>query len=390
MQRNASYLKMPSEASQEGSIQTLRQRFYLWRNKKIGDPDFQRWARRNPIARFVARRRARELFDLCAGFVYSQVLSSCVELGVFDLLESGPKHRDDIAKACDLDSSACDTLMRSAVSLKLLQLYDENQYCLGIHGAALLANPGIQSMIEHHTFLYRDLKDPVSIMRRDQPQTLLSAFWDYQVQDKLQSSKSEKQPYTQLMSASQGMIAEQIVDCYPMKNHQQLLDVGGGDGTFLRKMIDAAPDLKLMLLDLPAVADQAKRHFEASQIACECIGGNMLTDALPVGADIISLVRVVHDHNDEEALALLRNCHDALPTGGTILLAEPMAVERVGDPTTDAYFGFYLHAMGRGRPRTATELTALLAKAGFIGAKQIPTQLPMLVRMISARSSKAN
>ena len=40
----------------------------------LASPRFRRWAAAFPLTRPIARRRARELFDLCAGFVYSQVL----------------------------------------------------------------------------------------------------------------------------------------------------------------------------------------------------------------------------------------------------------------------------------------------------------------------------
>ena len=42
------------------------------------------------------------------------------------------------------------------------------------------------------------------------------------------------------------------------------------------------------------------------------------------------------------------------------------------EPITEAYFGFYLLAMGTGRPRTAEELAALLRQAGFAGRETDP------------------
>ena len=114
----------------------------------------------------------------------------------------------------------------------------------------------------------------------------------------------------------------------------------------------------------------------------------MFEDELPGGADVVSLVRVVHDHDDAEALDLLARCRRALPDGGTLLLAEPMARERVGDPATDAYFGFYLQAMGRGRPRTAAELGVLLGKAGFERVREVRTHLPMLTSLLVARAAR--
>lgn len=378
----------PDLSSDETVHVSLSDRLFEWRNRLLANPSFQRRARRNPFMRFMARRRARALFDLCSGFVYSQILSSCVQLDLFEYLRDGPRSRNAIASATGLDRDACEVLLRSAMSLKLLESRGRDHYGLGIHGAALLANPGVCKMIEHHAFLYRDLSDPVSLLKREQGDTMLSMFWDYAGARQQQSGEgSDTEPYTELMSASQTMVAEQIIDTYPVRNHQRLLDVGGGDGTFLRTVARAAPDMELMLFDLPPVVEQARKQFSLCSLTNEvsCHGGSVFEDDLPSGADVISLVRVIHDHNDDAALAILKRCRAALPSGGTLLLAEPMGREKVGDPATDAYFGFYLHAMGRGRPRTAEELQALLSAAGFSRSTSLRTHLPMLTSLLVAK-----
>jgi len=387
---NPFMLNDTSSMQRTGSVSSgsLSDRIYDWRNRLLANPSFQRRARRNPFMRSMARRRARALFDLCSGFVYSQILSTCVQLDLFELLREGPRTRDDISRAIGLERDACEVLMRSAMSLKLLQSRGDDSYGLGIHGAALLANPGVCKMIEHHTFLYRDLTDPVALLKREKDETMLSMFWDYAGAREQQSNDSlGTEPYTELMSASQAMVAEQIIDSYPLHAHQRLLDVGGGDGTFLRTVARAAPDLELMLFDLPPVADQARQRFAESSLdqQASCHGGSIFEDDLPEGADIISLVRIIHDHNDDAALAILKRCRKALPPGGTLLLAEPMGREKVGDPATDAYFGFYLHAMGRGRPRTIEELQELLSQAGFDRSTPTRTHLPMLTSLLVAR-----
>jgi demethylspheroidene O-methyltransferase len=90
-------------------------------------------------------------------------------------------------------------------------------------------------------------------------------------------------------------------------------------------------------------------------------------DALPPGYDCITLVRVLHDHDDAACLALLRAVRRALPPGGRLVIAEPMAGTPGALAMGDAYFGFYLWAMNAGRPRTAAEYGAMLKTAGFAG-----------------------
>ena len=161
--------------------------------------------------------------------------------------------------------------------------------------------------------------------------------------------------YSELMSQTQALVAETILDAYPFARHRRLLDVGGGEGAFLATAAERAPRLALTLFDLPPVAARARAKFAALGLSgrVEAIGGDCLRDPLPQGADVVSLVRVLHDHDDESARALLAAVRRALPPGGVVVVAEPMAGARGAEPMGDAYFGFYLLAMGRGRPRTS-------------------------------------
>ena len=64
----------------------LRERWLAFRNRTVARPAFQRWAAGFPLTRGIARRNTRALFDLCAGFVYSQTLFACIRLDVFGAL----------------------------------------------------------------------------------------------------------------------------------------------------------------------------------------------------------------------------------------------------------------------------------------------------------------
>ncbi|RYY60150.1 MAG: methyltransferase domain-containing protein, partial [Comamonadaceae bacterium] len=169
--------------------------------------------------------------------------------------------------------------------------------------------------------------------------------------------------------------------------HRCLIDVGGGAGGFLVSAGERHAGLQLLLFDLPAVAARAADRFAAAGLSrrARAVPGSFLSDALPAGADIATLVRVVHDHDDTSALQILRNVRQALPPGGTLLVAEPLAGTPGAERMGDAYFGFYLLAMGRGRPRTAQRLGELLRAAGFDRVRQLHTRLPLQTSVLLAR-----
>ncbi|PWS39037.1 methyltransferase [Falsiroseomonas bella] len=366
-----------------------RDRFRAWREGLTASPGFRRWAARFPLTRPFARRRARALFDLCAGFVYSQVLLACVRLRLFDLLEQGPITEAALASRTQLPPEALERLLRAAAALDLVARREDGNWALGPLGAAMIGNPGIAAMVEHHALLYGDLADPVALLRRPRGGNALSGYWAYSGAEAPQALGRERtQDYTALMAASQPMVAEEVLAAYDFRRHRCLLDVGGGSGAFLAAVAAAAPDLRLMLFDLPAVAEQGRERFARLGLASRASvhGGDFTTDPLPEGADLVSLVRVLHDHDDAVVLSLLRRVRAVLPKGGRLLIAEPMSGTPGAEPAGDAYFGFYLLAMGRGRPRRPDELQALLASAGFASSRLLPTHTPLLTRVMIAEA----
>jgi len=350
------------------------------RNRVIANPAFQRWAARFPLTRPVARRQARALFDLTAGFVYAQVLHACVRLRLLQHLAEGPLSPAEAAAATALAPAAAERLLKAAAALDLAEPRPGGRYGLGQRGAALLGAPGVAEMIDHHALLYADLADPVALLRRGGGGGRLAGYWPYAEGGDL----AEAEAYSRLMAASQSMVAAQVLDAYPIARHRRLLDVGGGEGAFLRAVVARAPRLQLALFDLPAVVERARSALGQAGVRADFHPGSFFHDPLPRGADVISLVRVLHDHDDAAALALLKNIRAALPPGGVLLIAEPMSQTPGAAPMGDAYFGFYLLAMGSGRPRTPAEIKAMLRQAGFRRIRRRSTALPLVAQLIVA------
>jgi demethylspheroidene O-methyltransferase len=242
-------------------------------------------------------------------------------------------------------------------------------------------------MVEHHRLLYTDLNDPVGLLRGERGKTQLAKYWAYAgAKTPARLSHARTAEYTDLMANSQPLVAGEILDAYPLNTHRRLLDVGGGDGSFLIEAARRHAQLEVILFDLPPVARQATERFEKSGIAARAcaVGGDFLIDALPEGADVVSLVRVVHDHDDEGARSLLRSVHCALAPQGVVLLAEPMLGTPGAETVGDAYFSFYLLAMGTGRPRSPEQLKLMLTGAGFRRAQVVATRQPLQTCLIRA------
>jgi len=372
------------------AFQNLRDRFARWRNDKLADPKMQRRIFSFPIFGGIARRKARTVFDLCVGFVHTQVVTACVELGVLDILAYGPLDAEALAERTGLRPEAMRRLLDAAVAICLITRAPNGVYGLDELGASLRGAPGVIEMIRHNQVFYRDLSDPVALLRGDTDQTELSQYWGYadggpQV-SALPSDGTD--PYTALMAATQPVIAEDVVDAYAFKTHRAMLDVGGGDGAFVAHVAAHVPRISVAVFDIPSVSQRACERFAAQKIAdrARFYGGDFHRDPLPEGYDLISFVRILLDHDDAAVARLLAAARAAIAPGGTILIAETMSGTPGAETIADAYFNFYLMAMGRGQPRSGARIAQLLRDAGFESPRQMRTRRALTTQLMVARA----
>jgi demethylspheroidene O-methyltransferase len=362
------------------------------RDRALASAKVRRAAAAFPLTRPIARRRAAALFDLCAGFVYSQVLQACVQLQLFESLAAGAQDAAALAARVQVPEASMRRLLDAAVALDLVDRRGQ-RYGLGALGAVLVGEPGLQQMIRHHALLYADLADPLGLLRQRPAPTRIGQFWIYAGAAEASAGTESTEvadrtrAYSRLMADTQRLIADEILAAYPFARHRRLLDIGGGDGAFVSAVAQHVPQLELQVLDLPAVADIARARFAREGLAqrATAIGGDFRAAPLPRGADVITLVRVAHDHDDAIVAALFAAARAALPDDGVLLVAEPMAGEGASARVADAYFGLYLLAMGQGRARKPAELGALLRAAGFARVAVKRTRIPLQTGLVIAR-----
>lgn len=346
------------------------------RNRLLATPAFQKFAVSFPPFRPIARQRSRQLFDLLAGFAYSQVLYATVKLGLVETLAPQPLSLTALAARAGWPPDRLERLLKAAVSLKILERTSTGDYTLGIHGAALAGNPWIARFVTHHHILYEDLSDPLALLSGARKDTRLKEFWNY-------GDTPHAASYTALMAASQQAVAAEILAAHDFSRHRHVIDVGGSNGTFLAALAARHPALRLSLFDLPAVAAIARENLGDR---AEIHAGSFLTDELPKGPDAATLIRIAHDHDDAPLMRILANIRRMLPPGGTLVLAEPFSGVPATAPVTDAYFGLYFAAMGQGRTRSAAELSAMALEAGFATARLVPTRNPLVTGLLVLRA----
>lgn len=341
-----------------------------WALRLAASPRFQAWAARVPLLRRIARFEGAQIFDLVQGFARAQVLAALVELDILAQLQQGPATPSHLAAGAGIAPARMAILCQAGAALGLMRRLRDGRYDLRMRGAAVLAVPGLVGMIRHHSAFYADLADPVALLR-GQGETQLSQVWPYVFGAGAAEDPARAARYSALMADSQALVAAEVLAHVSLRGAARLLDVGGGTGAFLAAMGQAYPQVQLHLFDLPAVLAGAGARLGPFGARVHLHGGSFRDDPLPQGADTISLIRVLYDHADDTVATLLRKVYDALPSGGRLIVAEPMSGGAKPDPITDVYFALYTLAMQTGRTRSMDEIAAMMAAAGFVNINKI-------------------
>jgi demethylspheroidene O-methyltransferase len=368
---------------------SIKIRFRQWRSRMVANPKFQAFCTKIPGLSQFAQSRANALYRLTAGFVYSQIFASCVNLGILDALNGQTQPISTLATKTGLSLDATGRLLRAAESLRLVTEIEPSFWTLDDLGAVAANDPGILAMVQHHSLLYADLADPVKLLKERSRETGIARLWTYSANPEPAGINPEDaRVYSELMRVSQDAVAREVLATHDFGIYREVVDVGGGHGRFLCRVAAQTPKPKLHLFDLPPVAAQGKIALEAEGLGSrlKVTGGSFFDSSVPDGADCYTLVRVLYDHDDEAALRILKAVRAAMQPGSTLIIAEPMGGTKGAAAHVNAYFSFYLLAMASGRCRSAGTHVALAKQAGFTSARAVRTGQPLYTGIVIGKA----
>lgn len=186
----------------------------------------------------------------------------------------------------------------------------------------------------------------------------------------LQAHPAEARVFDEMMSHFPDRRHLAIAASYDFSPHQQIVDVGGGNGAALREILRRFPVSRGIVFDRPDVI--AAMPAGDDRLASE---GGSFFERVPAGADCYLLVRVLHDWSDEDCLRILRQCYAAMPPSATLLICEQVLKDdpALGTPADYLIDTAMMAIFGHGRERTASEYRALLEKSGFTFKRIIAT-----------------
>ncbi|MBD2504546.1 methyltransferase [Anabaena azotica] len=305
-----------------------------------------------------------------------QSLYAAAKLGIADLLIDGEKNYEELAQATGTHARSLYRLLRFLASLGVFAETQTGNFTL-----TPLAN-----------YLRSDIPDSLramAIMNGEEQyrawgeiiyslQTGKNAFehlYGTNVFDYYNQNLEPARIFDQAMTSYSVVQNLGVVQDYDFSGIKTLVDVGGGNGKLLTDILAANPKMKGILFDQPSVIARAFSLIESAgvQDRCQLLTGSFF-ESVPSGGDAYILKMIIHDWDDERAIAILKNCHKAMPENGKLLIIEQV-VPPGNQPSFAKLLDLHMLIMCQGgHERTETEYRHLIEKAGFQLKRIVPTQ----------------
>jgi len=330
-----------------------------------------------------------QLDYLIAGGWITQAIGLAAELGIADLLADGSKPSTELAEATGCHPQALYRLLRALASVGVFTEVEPERFGLTPMAEALRdeATGSLRGMAR---FRAGDVQWRTWAHFRDGIRTGEPVFeqvhgmdsWEYFAQHPAASAI-----FNAAMKGTMGQVVDTVAAAYDFSEFSMIVDVGGGHGAMLGAILRGNPALHGVVFDRPHVAEGAEAAVRAAGLLerCDVIGGDMF-EQVPSGGDAYMLSRIIHDWDDEQSVAILKNCRRVMGPRARVLL-----VEEVIPPGDTPSFGKLsdlnmLVSLG-GRERTEAEYRALYEAAGFTLTQVIPTR--SRVSLIEGEPSRA-
>jgi len=320
------------------------------------------------------------MMQMVAGYWTSQAIYAAAKLGIADLVTSGPKSAQELARSTASKQDFLYRVLRALASVGIFSEDGQHRFANTPMSEALRAGvPGSQRPLvlmlgEEHYHVWGHMVDAI--------QTGDNAFeklYGMPIFEFLEKNVEQGKNFDEAMTAIHGEETDAVLTTYDFSNIQVLADVGGGNGGTIIGILKKYPKMKGILFDLPHVVERAKAPIAAAGLGdrCQVIGGDFFK-SVPAGADAITMRHIIHDWDDEKSLTILKNCRAALPPAGKLLLVESVIPPGNG-PFMAKFLDLTMMLIPGGKERTEQEYAQLYRQAGFRLARIVRTNTEISV-----------
>ena len=321
-----------------------------------------------------------QMLQVMSGFWISRCVYIIAKLGIADLLKDGPMTAEELAVASGAHAPSLFRVLRALAAVGVLTQSDENRFGNTPMSETLIDGPGslrwfaMTELGEEHYPAWGELMHSVRTGEIAFDQAFGEPVWEF-----FGKNPENARIFNNAMSGMTAQAEAALHAAYRFEGIKTIMDVGGGHGGLITSILERNPAMRGILFDSPQVVEGAQPKLEAAGITdrCQTVGGNFF-ESVPSGADAITMKWIIHDWNDQQAIAIMKNCARALPENGKLIL-----VEAVVPPGDEMHFAKFIDlnmlVMTGGKERTEEEFRQLYEASGFELGRIVPTESPFSV-----------
>ena len=318
------------------------------------------------------------LYQLASGHYLSQALYVAAELGIADLLADGPQMPETLAAQTDTHAASLRRVLRLLVTAGVFAENADGRFALTPVGSFLRSGPGsfrAAARLFGGPRVWQAWGDLLNTVRTGEP--AFARLFGTDSFGYFEAHPEEAAVFDEAMSGFTSMVSVAVAAAYDFSSMRAVIDLGGGVGTLLTGILHANPHLRATVLDLPRLAEGARRQIVAAGLAdrYQFVGGDIF-EAVPAGFDAYLLKHVIHDWDDARAVRILATCRRAMRPEAKLLIVEgvyPPRVDASPESRGAAANDVNMLVCTGGRQRSEMEFRDLYAAAGFRLTRIVPT-----------------
>jgi hypothetical protein len=317
------------------------------------------------------------MHQMISGFWISRAIYVVAKLGIADLIKDQPRTATELALATGTHARSLYRVLRALASVQVFSKDDNDRFHLTPLAATLRSDVAgslrYVAMREEHYPAWEHLLHSVKTGEIAFNYRFGMPIWEF-----FEKNPENAATFNNAMSHATAGVNAGLVSSYDFSSIAKIVDVGGGHGGLVSAILKTNPNMKGVLFDAPSVIEGAKQNISAElRERCELVAGDFFK-SVPDAGNAYILKWIIHDWDDEQSIAILKNCHRAMAPNGKLLLVEAIVPE--GDePSPSKWFDLNMLVMTGGRERTEAEYRNLFRAAGFELTQVVPTPSPSSV-----------
>jgi len=312
------------------------------------------------------------ILELARNFMECRVLLTAAELDLFSLLSHAPLTAREVTNCLDADERPMTILLDALAGMQLITKRDGHYRCEPDVAALLAADAprSVLPMVLHSAGLWGSWSELTGMVRGDAAATARAHG---------PRSEANQRAFIGAMQVVAGPRAPAIVAAIEPGSARRLLDIGGASGTYTIAFLQASPQMRVTLFDLPDVVDMARERLQAAGLLSrvDLVAGDFYREELPGDHDLALLSAIIHQNSPTQNVELFKKVHRALVPGGRIVIRDHVMSPDRTQPRRGAVFAVNMLVRTEGgNVYTFADCEAALTAAGFTRVRLVQPDAP--------------